>query len=363
MSDLQRGDRVKFLNDTSSGVITRIIDRDMVMVRTDDGFEYPVVKAELLKSVVSAEDIWDEPAVAASPAESNKALQDEDPQLKDDHMIIPDIESVIEDPGDSHLSVLLAIEPHHLSEPVTGEVDVFLINDSSFHLLFHIGTRIHRNKISTLSHGYLEPDTKYLIGNYHIDDLFEGNRGLKISVILYRAGNYADIDPIVYDLKPESDFLISGSAYCENDFTENRAMLVSLTESKERKTKIDSEMLREAMMTPKRDISDTLDMAKRPKNQSNKGIEEVDLHIDSIIDDSKGMSSGEIVDIQLGRFRTALEGAILSGQKRIIFIHGIGAGKLKHEIRKIVDQEYKMFRYQDASFSEYAYGATMVLLK
>lgn len=355
MSDLQRGDKVKFLNDTGSGTITRIIDKEMVMVRTDDGFEYPVVKEELLKSVAAVEEIEDKP-VAVTGTDS--------PLSEDDHMKIPDIESISEDQGGSDLSVLLAIEPQQLSEPVTGEADIFLINDSSFHLLFHIGTRSHRNKISTLSHGYLEPDTKFLIGNYHIDDLFGGSRGLKISVISYRAGNYADIDPIVYNLKPESGLLNSESAYVENDYTGNRAMIVSLTDHrKESEKRVDAGMLREAMMTPKKDVSNTPDMAERLPTRSIKGTEEVDLHIDNIIDDSKGMSSGEIVDIQLGRFRTALDGAILNSQKRIIFIHGIGAGKLKHEIRKIIDQEYKECRYQDASFKEYAYGATMVLLK
>ena len=91
-------------------------------------------------------------------------------------------------------------------------------------------------------------------------------------------------------------------------------------------------------------------------------IEEVDLHIKQILDDYSDMTSGEIVEVQLARFRTALEGAIKAKQKRIIFIHGKGAGKLKHDIQKIIDSEYKRCRYQDASFREYGYGATMILI-
>jgi dsDNA-specific endonuclease/ATPase MutS2 len=48
--------------------------------------------------------------------------------------------------------------------------------------------------------------------------------------------------------------------------------------------------------------------------------------------------------------------------KKIVFIHGVGNGKLKHELRRILDAEYKNLRYQDASFKEYGFGATMVLL-
>jgi len=99
----------------------------------------------------------------------------------------------------------------------------------------------------------------------------------------------------------------------------------------------------------------------RAKAKSN--IEEVDLHISKILDDISGLTSGEIVEIQLARFRTALDGAIKARQKKIIFIHGRGAGKLKREIHKLIDNEYIRCTYQDASFREYGYGATLVLIK
>ncbi len=81
-----------------------------------------------------------------------------------------------------------------------------------------------------------------------------------------------------------------------------------------------------------------------------------------IIDDFSELSSGEIVEIQLARFRTAVEGAIRSGQKKIVFIHGKGEGKLKRDINRIIDSEYTRCVHQDASFSEYGYGATLILI-
>ena len=75
------------------------------------------------------------------------------------------------------------------------------------------------------------------------------------------------------------------------------------------------------------------------------------------------MSSGVIIKAQLSRFNIALDGAIRNNMKKIVFIHGVGNGKLKYEIQKCLKNEYPDLRYQDASFKEYGYGATMVLLR
>ncbi len=106
-----------------------------------------------------------------------------------------------------------------------------------------------------------------------------------------------------------------------------------------------------------------LKRVERVRVKTKSSIEEVDLHINEIVNDISGMTSGEIVDIQIARFRTALDGAVRAKQKKIIFIHGKGAGKLKREICKIIDNEYHRCRCQDASFREYGYGATMILIK
>ena len=41
---------------------------------------------------------------------------------------------------------------------------------------------------------------------------------------------------------------------------------------------------------------------------------------------------------------------------------GYSTDQIKAEIQKVLDSEYKRCRYQDASFREYGFGATMVLI-
>ncbi|MBB1540991.1 MAG: Smr/MutS family protein [Bacteroidia bacterium] len=49
--------------------------------------------------------------------------------------------------------------------------------------------------------------------------------------------------------------------------------------------------------------------------------------------------------------------------RRLVAIHGVGNGRLRGEVVRILQRKYPMCSYQDASFKEYGYGATMVLLR
>ena len=100
-------------------------------------------------------------------------------------------------------------------------------------------------------------------------------------------------------------------------------------------------------------------MFQSPKvNESE--ILEVDLHIHELLDDFRGLSNSEMVEIQMQHFHQQLNEAMKKGAKRVVFIHGVGAGTLKLEIRKELDRMKGKLDYQDASFKEYGYGATMV---
>lgn len=96
------------------------------------------------------------------------------------------------------------------------------------------------------------------------------------------------------------------------------------------------------------------------KHQKNrKHTLEVDLHIKEIIDSYIHLSNEQILEIQLRHFIKKLEKAIENGEHSIVFIHGVGNGVLKTEIRKLLDT-YQGVSYQDGSYSKYGFGATEV---
>jgi len=92
-------------------------------------------------------------------------------------------------------------------------------------------------------------------------------------------------------------------------------------------------------------------------------MKEVDLHIQELVDSASGLSNKEMLDIQMERFRSEMEKAVHDGTKKIVFVHGVGQGTLKNEIRRELETRYRKYDVQDASFREYGYGATMVILK
>ncbi len=102
-------------------------------------------------------------------------------------------------------------------------------------------------------------------------------------------------------------------------------------------------------------------VAPKPDNKSN-DIEVIDLHAHEILDNTNGMTNGEIIQAQLARFTIALDAVVRSGKRgKIIFIHGVGSGKLRREIDIVLRKEYPKLVSQDASFKEYGYGAILIM--
>ncbi len=103
------------------------------------------------------------------------------------------------------------------------------------------------------------------------------------------------------------------------------------------------------------------DVKKRPNPPKN-AIEVVDLHAHEILETEQGMSPGEILEYQISHFVKELDGRIATRKHgKIVFIHGVGSGKLKYEITKKLKSNYSNIHFQDASFKEYGYGAVLVL--
>ena len=92
-------------------------------------------------------------------------------------------------------------------------------------------------------------------------------------------------------------------------------------------------------------------------------IVEIDLHIDSLLDDTQGMGNAEILNYQLDKFREVMEVYKNKREQKIVFIHGKGDGVLRKAIVDELKRKYSNCRYQDASFQEYGFGATMVTIK
>jgi hypothetical protein len=150
--------------------------------------------------------------------------------------------------------------------------------------------------------------------------------------------------------------------FTENDYFDEDALLFPL---------VQADAPRRELLIPVAELQEAMMQKVRPEKPSPKSasgkprgeILEVDLHINQLLDNTNGLSPADILNYQLDKFHETLaRHAGRKGQK-IIFIHGKGAGVLRSSIEKELKTIYKQYIYQDASFREYGFGATMVTIR
>jgi dsDNA-specific endonuclease/ATPase MutS2 len=129
----------------------------------------------------------------------------------------------------------------------------------------------------------------------------------------------------------------------------------------EKLSDISAEELKKALQTKE---FDNKSLNKKPESKSSKPseIREIDLHIHELLDQHEGMNPQEILDYQMDCFRKEMQKAIADRVKKIVFIHGKGNGSLKSELRRELKHKYRKHQFQDASFQQYGFGATMVYI-
>ncbi len=87
---------------------------------------------------------------------------------------------------------------------------------------------------------------------------------------------------------------------------------------------------------------------------------EVDLHFDAIMPDDGSLSSGAKFHVQIETFQKQLDLAIANGQHYMVFIHGVGSGKLKKELYNLLQKHPHVRSYGPSLAPKYGFGATEV---
>lgn len=88
---------------------------------------------------------------------------------------------------------------------------------------------------------------------------------------------------------------------------------------------------------------------------------EIDLHIYELVDSTRNMTNGEILQIQVRFFKRKLQEAIEKRISKVIFIHGVGEGVLRSEIRHYL-KGIENVEIIDGDYRKYGAGATEVRL-
>ncbi len=94
-----------------------------------------------------------------------------------------------------------------------------------------------------------------------------------------------------------------------------------------------------------------------------KPVHEIDLHIERLVEQTQGLSNFDMLQLQLDAFALALDTAVAAGQQSMVVIHGVGKGRLKDEIHKILSTSYQVAYFQNEWSPRYGYGATTIFFR
>jgi len=101
---------------------------------------------------------------------------------------------------------------------------------------------------------------------------------------------------------------------------------------------------------------------KEKKKKDNGVVMEIDLHIEKLVPNKRGMSNYDILTLQTETAQRQLDFAMRNRIPKIVFIHGVGEGILKSELDFLLGR-YEGITFGDADYQKYGLGATEVYIK
>lgn len=368
------GDKVRFLNSEGGGVVSKVLKNNMVEVTDADGFDFPTPISECVVISEKAdndvftrlknEDESKKKAKAAAagyqPLSQPKAEEKIPQKVRFDAEDRVDAKLVQpERPEGNVLNVYLAFVPCDTRNLSSTSFDWYVINDSNYELAYTVSTG--QVKVERQASGFLQPNTKEFIDTITVDKLNDFEY-LNVQFIAFKKDK-------AYVQKPAADVHLHLNpvrfyklhSFVANDFFDEDALMLPVVEDDESAEPlvIDSKQLMEASRQKEAVEPQKKSVSSKPSND----IIEVDLHIGSLIDNINGLSSFDILQYQLGKFREVMNENLRNRGQKIVFIHGKGDGVLRAAIVKELKHSYKHCPFQDASFQEYGFGATQVTIK
>ncbi len=361
MNNIKKGDTVRFLNAVGGGVVTRIdVQKGMVYVEDEDGFEIPALMRECVavprvneNTNFPLKDFSQKPAATTSTTVQSPvsaALQSS-----------PVAEVVETDEGDD-ARIMLAFIPDDPKNLQTCTTTCMLINDSNYFLFYNLIVK-RDDRFFPVATGSMEPNVQEELAVIKKDELYDWEE-IRVQVMAYKRGKSYEPQPAIdlqLHLSPLKFYKLH--SFIENDYLDEPAWIIDLTGELKKPVmpEIKPEEIKKAML--QKELKPAGAKPHRSKVQLNPDILEVDLHIHELTDSTTGMSNADMLQMQLDKFHAVIAENIKKKGQKIVFIHGKGEGVLRTEILKLLKTRYKSFYFQDASFREYGFGATMIVIR
>ena len=355
------GDIVRFLNAVGGGKVTKI-EGNIAYVEEPDGFETPVMVRECV--VVDA----DGGMMPKKKYGSNEPSRYEAPAVATPQKAVaapPVLPPVEEVEGGDVLNVVLGYEPEEPKHLNTSTFDASLVNDSNYYLYVVYATRGDDKQWQCRFADIVEPNMQVILETLSHDDLPQRERIVVEYVAFKRDKSFRLKNPAAVEFRLDATKFYKVHCFHENPYFDNPVIAYDIVKNEvpQRQLVIDSSEIGRAMKEKKQaDKPQRRPVEKHHHKPKGGEIIEVDLHINSLLDSTAGMSNSDMLGVQMDEFRRVMkDNAMRKGQK-IVFIHGKGEGVLRKAIVDELHRKHKQCEVQDASFREYGFGATLVII-
>ena len=313
------GDKVRELHGRNEGIVVAILPNGKVQVELTDGFNIPFFKKELVVVSQMEEKIFAENETESTSDKPTKA-------------------QIFAERGIYLAKTLVTNNKHRFH----------LINNSDFQLLYTSFLLQNSKELKPLQAGILNRKTALELFQTEQASILTESK-IIIQILFFSQG------------RSEMRLPLTGEIELKLANWKAEASLLPVLGVMGTKWQLDNELKKADAQALGTKLSESLPAKSQVKIE--KVNAELDLHIDKLTDKHSSFRPDEIFRFQMRAFENHLEKAVSAGLKEVIYIHGVGSGILKDEIRKKLSNNMFVKYFEDAPHQKYGHGAVKVFLK
>ncbi len=345
------GSRVKFIYTGDEGVVTEMLEHNMINVELDDGEIIPAFEEDIVRIEDYKKLMQDKPPVKAKsvPGKMPKQVKGPDmPEIQQQYAIL------------KSMGIQVAFEPQQRNDDRIDKYLIHLINDTRYSALFTF-ILSSQGKTPRTVNGKIESVSTHSLGELTFEQLSESAVIELDCWQLTTEGSGPKLNKSI-KLKPQQFFKKKMTAPLLN----KEVHLYVVFENFDPAVKVskDEDLQAYSKRVAKENVKPSKSKFKKFNSFNTQDFaefnNELDLHIEKLTDTSKGMRNADMLHLQMRRFQDYMDQAIRLGVPKVFIIHGVGKGRLKNDIHRWLKDNAYVIRYKNEFHHRFGYGATEV---
>lgn len=354
---LRVGDKVKFLNENGGGTVTKVVDSKIVHVEIEDGFDIPTMVSELVKVDDAGQAVVNTVEEPVHSFETRKEQPETGLAFEGRKSGLSVFTSVKSDEE----GVYLAFAPQDQQWLLTGQLDVYLINNTAYNIQYQLFLPEEGKVFILRDHDDLGAERKVLIDSIDREELEKWQHGF-VQILFAQSESHELLLPANVEFKVKGSRFYKEGNYRGSNMIHDKALILDVVMTKKhQRVAVMKELTEGADQDGSSKAAMSLEPALIDKHRVSPGEAEVDLHIGEIVDNIMGMDNKAMLKTQMDYFHQTLTSAMEAEYQKVTFIHGVGNGVLKNAIMEAL-KDYEGLENKSASMAKFGVGAIDVII-